>query len=297
MRLPLVLALLSTLNSQTDSFVSSAFLPASVLGSYYFASQIATQPSMLVGNTLRSIFTATTAQVRGDQDRGSAAVRDVFSGCMVFAPLVCMSIPAVFDSFERAAWQGKWSDSRYPVLILSATLVYPTTLQLVAAPIAGLRNWGLAIRIDTLRAMSRIMPAIIACAIMAWLGINSEVSGIILAAAVGGTGAITSTVALLRLLAHAGMPKTSIIYELYSTPLAALLSAIAAAGLAHSTTEPLRIAIGDRPAAAVECATAAIVYFVLALVLLRFGYTNTLERLINALPEFIRGRARALFLL
>lgn len=297
MRLPLVMALLASLNSQTDSFVSSAFLPAAVLGSYFFASQIATQPTMLVGNTLRSIFTATTAHVRGNQDRGSAAVRDVFSGCMVFMPLVCMAVPAVYDSFEKAAWQGKWADSRYPVLILSATLVYPTTLQLVGAPIAGLRDWRLAIRIDTLRAVSRIVPAVIACALMAWLDVTSQVSGIVLASAVGGASAIAASMELFRLLTRAGMPSTSVVYELYSTPLAALLSATAAAGLAHSMVEPLRIALGERPAAAVECAAAAVVYAVLALVLLRFGYTSTLERLIDALPEFMRARARAIFLL
>jgi hypothetical protein len=283
-----------TLNTQTDSLVSSAFVPAAVLGVYYFASQLAAQPANLVGNTLRALFTATTAQVRGDRERENSSIRLVFSGAMVFMPLVTMAIPAVFESFERAAWQGKWADSRFPVLILSATLVYPTALQLVAAPIAGLRDWKLAIRLD---ALPKIVPAAIGGACILWLGLNASASGVVLAAAVGGAGAIVSSIELVRILMRAGMPRHTIIYELYSTPLAALLSAVAAAGLAHSAAEPMRVILGDRAAAGIECVMAAAVYAVLAVVLLRFGYTATLERLVAALPEFMRAPARRLFVL
>lgn len=297
MRLPLVMGVMVTLNTQTDSLVSSAFIPAAVLGFYYFASQLAAQPVNLVGNTLRALFTATTAQVRGDREREDSSIRIVFSGAMVFMPLVTMSIPAVFESFERAAWQGKWADSRFPVLILSATLVYPTALQLVAAPIAGLRDWKLAIRLDALRAVSKIVPAAIGGACILWLGLNASASGMVLAAAVGGVGALVSSIELIRILSRAGMPRHTIVYELYSTPLAALLSAVAAAGLAHSATEPMRLIVGDRAAAGIECVMAGTVYSILAAVLLRFGYTTTLERLISALPEFMRPLARRLFVL
>jgi O-antigen/teichoic acid export membrane protein len=297
MRLPLALAIMISLASQTDTATGSLFVPAAVLGFYYFASQLAAQPATLVGNTLRAIFTATTAQVRGDQDRENASIQTVFSGAMVFMPLVTMAIPAVFESFERAAWQGKWADSRFPVLILSATLVYPTALQLVAAPIAGLRDWKLAIRLDALRALTKIVPAAIGGVAILWLGLGASASGMVLAAAVGGAGALVSSIELIRILGRAGMPRHTIIYELYSTPLAALLSAVAAAGLAHSATEPMRLIVGDRAAAGIECVMAGTVYSILAAVLLRFGYTTTLERLISALPEFMRPLARRLFVL
>lgn len=297
MRLPLVMGFMVTLNSQTDSLVGSVFLPATVLGYYYFASQLASQPATLVGNTLRAVFTATAAQVRGDTNKENASLRTIFNGAMVFLPLVTLSIPAVFDSFERAIWNGKWADSYFPVLILSTALVYPTALQLVAAPIAGLRNWKLAIRLDALRAAAKLVPAAVAGICIIWFEASPVTSGIALASAVGGASAIVASFELLRILSKADMPRTSIVYELYSTPLAALLSAIAAAGLAHSVTEPLRITLGDRLTAAVECLIAGSVYVVLALILLRFGYTGTLERLIGALPDFMRAPARRLFLL
>ena len=297
MRLPLVMGLMVTLNSQTDSLVGSAFVPVAVLGFYFFASQLAAQPATLVGNTLRAVFTATTAQVRGDPAKEQAALRTVFSGAMVFMPLVTMIIPAVFESFERAAWNGKWADSRYPVLILSATLVYPTALQLVAAPIAGLRDWKLAIRLDALRAVAKLVPAAIAGACILWLKAEPTTSGIVLASAVGGASAIVSSVELVRIMSRAGMPRHSIAYELYATPLFALLSAVGVPAIVHSLAEPLRVAIGDRPAAAVECALSGFTYVALAFVLLRFGYTPTLERLVAALPDFMRPHARRIFVL
>lgn len=297
MRLPLLLAFMISLGSQTDTATGSLFVPAAVLGFYFFASQLATQPAMLVGNTLRAVFTATTAQVRGDRAKEDASIQTVFSGALVFMPLVTMAIPAVFESLERFAWQGKWAESRLPVLVLSATLVYPTALQLVAAPIAGLRDWRLAIRLDALRALTKIVPAAIGGACILWFGLSASASGLVLAAAVGGTGAIVASVELVRILSRAGMPRHTIVYELYSTPLAALLSAVAAAGLAHSAVEPLRIIVGNRTAAGIECLIAGAVYAALAAVLLRFGYTATLERLIDALPEFMRAPARRLFVL
>ena len=158
-------------------------------------------------------------------------------------------------------------------------------------------SWKLAIRLDALRALTKIIPAAIGGAFILWLGLSASASGMVLAAAVGGAGAIVSSIELIRILVRAGMPRHTIIYELYSTPLAALLSAVAAAGLAHSAAEPMRIIVGDRAAAGIECMMAAAVYAVLAVVLLRFGYTATLERLVAALPDFMRAPARRLFVL
>lgn len=297
MRLPLALALMISLSSQTDLATSSPFVPAVVLGYYFFASQLAAQPAMLVGNTLRSVFTSTTAHVRGDRDRENASIQTIFNGAMVFMPLVTMAIPAVFESLERAVWQGKWAGSRFPVLILSATLVYPAALQLIAAPIAGIRDWKLAIRLDGLRAASKIVAAALGGICITWLSLDTSTSGVVLAGSVGGLSALVASVEMYRILIRSGMPRHTIIYELYSTPLAALLSALAAAGLAHSIGDQLHFMVGVRGAAAVETAIAIFVYALLAMVLLRFGYTNTLERLVGALPAFLQRPARRLFAL
>jgi len=297
MRLPLVMGLMVTLNSQTDSLIGSAFLPAAVLGYYYFASQLAAQPATLVGNTLRAVFTATTAQVRGDEAKERASLRTIFSGAMVFMPLVTMLIPAVFDSFERTLWNGKWSDAYFPVLILSATLVYPTALQLVAAPIAGVRDWKLAIRLDLLRGVAKIVPALIASIFIVLLNLSALTSAIALSAAVGAASAAVAGAELYRILARSGMSRQTVIYELYSTPLAALLSALAAAGLAHSATEPFRLHLGQQLSSAIECVLAGFFYICCALTLLRFGYTETLVRLIGALPDFMQPFAKRLFVI
>ncbi|NBX25506.1 MAG: hypothetical protein EBQ99_05585 [Planctomycetes bacterium] len=284
LRLPLIMAVLTTLGSQTDALVGSILVPVTVIGFYFFAMQLASQPTMLVGTTLRAVFTSATAAVRGNPDRERESLHIVFNGAMVFIPLITMSIPAIFEPFERAVWGGRWADARWPVLILSIAAIYTTALQLVGAPIAGLRNWRLAIRLDLFRAIPKIVGAAIGGIACIALGLDAVASGIILAFAVGATSLIAATYELFRVLLHSGLSRGSIIYELYSTPLAALLSAVAAAGLSHSITEPLRSAIHERVAAGIEFGLSGVIYAILSLLLIRFGYTPTLERLLQAIP-------------
>lgn len=297
MRLPLVMAVLATLNSQTDALIGSVLLPVTVIGYYFFATQLASQPASLVANSLRSILSPATAQVRGDPERERAAIRDAFSVSMVFSPMVSMAIPAVFDSFERAVWHGKWEQARWPIFILSATLTYPTVVQLIAAPLAGIRNWGAAIRLDSGRAFAKVVGAAVASIFVIWLQPDVSVSATLLATFVGLAGAAMATYEIFRVASAAGMSRSSIAYELYSTPLAATMSALAAAGLAHSVVEPLHAQMPTQYANIIECTLAASLYALLSLILLRFGYTMALQRLIDLLPGPVASIARKLTVL
>jgi hypothetical protein len=55
------------------------------------------------------------------------------------------------------------------------------------------------------------------------------------------------------------------------------------------------VSLGVRQAAGIECLIATVIYAVLSLLLLRFGYTPTLERLLQALPGPIGGPIRRAF--
>jgi O-antigen/teichoic acid export membrane protein len=297
MRLPLVMAILATLNAQSDTLIGSVLLPLTVVGVYFFAMQLAAQPAQLVAGSLRSVLSPATAAVRGDREREMQSIRDTFNAGMVFSPIVSMSIPAVFDAFERAVWHGKWADSRWPVFILSALLTYPTVVQLVVAPISGIRDWGAAIRLDLGRALAKILGASVAAVFILWLKPGTTTSATILALFVGGISAAVATYEIFRVMLNAGMSSSSIVYELYSTPLAALLSAVAASGLAHSVVEPLRADLPANLANVIECGLAAFAYAALSLVLLRFGYTAALERVVNALPAPVAGPIRKVMVL
>lgn len=297
MRLPLVMAILATLNGQTDALIGSVLLPLTVVGVYYFSMQMAAQPATLVAGSLRSVLSPATAAVRGDREREMQSIRDTFNAGMVFSPIVSMSMPAVFDAFERTVWHGKWGDARWPVFILSVTLTYPTVVQLVVAPIAGIRDWGAAIRLDLGRAIARMLGAGVAAIFILWLQPSVTTSAMILALAVGCTSAAVATLEIFRVMLQAGMTRASIIYELYSTPLAALLSAVAASGLAHSVVEPLRVDLPAQIANGIECGIAAATYAVLSLILLRFGYTTALERVVRALPAPLIGPVRKIMVL
>jgi hypothetical protein len=243
------------------------------------------------------VLSPATAAVRGDRERELQSIRDTFNAGMVFAPIVSMGVPAVFDAFERALWHGKWADSRWPVFILSALLTYPTVVQLVVAPISGIRDWGAAIRLDLGRALAKILGASVAAVFILWLKPGTTTSATILALFVGGISAAVATYEIFRVMLNAGMSSSSIVYELYSTPLAALLSAVAASGLAHSVVEPLRADLPANLANVIECGLAAFAYATLSLVLLRFGYTAALERVVNALPAPLAGPIRKVMVL
>ena len=90
----------------------------------------------------------------------------------------------------------------------------------------------------------------------------------------------------------AGLSRSTILYELYSTPLAALLSALASSGLAHSISSGVAVQLDSGTAAAIEFALAAGIYIILSLILLRFGYTSVLERFISALPPKLQTVAK-----
>jgi hypothetical protein len=268
-----------------------------VIGYYFFATQLATQPSMLVANSLRSILSPATAQVRGDPERERAAVRDALSVSLVFSPLVSMAVPAIFDSFERAVWHGKWEQARWPIFILCATLTYPTVVQLIAAPLAGLRDWGAAIRLDSGRAFAKIFGAAVASIFIIWLQPDVTISAALLAGCVGLSTAIMATYEIGRVAGAAGMTRNTIVYELYSTPLAAILSALAAAGIARSLVEPLHAEVSEQLVDGIECALAGTLYLTLGIILLRFGYTNAVYRLVDMLPGPIASIARKLLVL
>lgn len=298
MRLPIIMAMLATLNSQTDALVGSVLVPVSVIGYYFFATQLASQPNNLIASSLRSVFSPAAARVRGNIIKERESVYAVFTAGMVFAPIVSMAIPAVFDSFERAVWDGKWAASRVPLLILSATLVYPTVVQLVAAPLSGIRDWTSAIRLDSGRAITKITAAGLAGAAIVSLQLDSFAAGIVLASLVGGMGAAIASLELYRIITRMGITtRGTVLYELYSTPLAALLSGVAASGLAHSLTESLNAHMPPRAVACIECFIAGTIYLTLSIILLRFGYTRTLERVVELLPPAASRLARRIFVL
>ena len=297
MRLPMVVAILATINMQADALIGSVMLPVQVIGFYYFASQLAAQPAMLVANSLRSMVSPAAAAVRGDAARERAFIRDTFSVGIVFAPLASMAVPAVFDALDRAVFSGKWADARLGVFILSLALAFPTVVQLLAAPFAGIRDWGSTIRLDAGRAFAKVAGAGVGSLFIIWLRPGDQASVNMLAAAIGVSSMLFASIEIFRVLRAAQMSAATITYELYSTPLAAVLSALAAGGLAHSLAEPLRAETQGRLADVVELALAGSLYAALSLTLLRFGYTAALEKFVGGLPAVLaRPARRALFL-
>jgi hypothetical protein len=174
-------------------------------------------------------------------------------------------------------------------------MIYPTVLQLVSAPVAGLRQWRLAIRIDLVRSVPKIAAAGVGLVISKFI-VSDEAFGIIAFTSLIAIATMAvATWELFTVMRRVKMHQASIVYELYSTPLAAVLSAFAASGLAKSMIEPAFAHLSPRASASIETVVAGFIYVSLSFVLLRFGYTSTLERLLEALPDFAKPGARRLF--
>ena len=294
---PLSLALLAAVGGPTDSLIGSWVLPVSALGVYYFTTQLASQPAILAGSSIRSLFSIAAATSRGHAVKEAESLRLVFNGSMVFIPLITMFIPAIFEPVERAIWSGKWAMGVWPVRIFSIAMIYPTALQLLSAPVAGLRQWRLAIRIDLVRSVPKLLAALLALLVLPFVASDPAESINVFTILVSVFMAGAATWELFRIMQSARMTRATALYELYSTPLAAILSAFAAAGLSRSLVEPLAPHLDVRIGALAEAGLAGAVYICLSFVLLRFGYTQTLERLIEALPEFLRASARRMLFL
>lgn len=284
-RYPLGISIMISLMEQIDSFIASLFVPIASLGIYYFAAQMVTQPMRLVTTTLAGVLAPYGAIARGNKKLEDSNISTAFNAGIIFTPLFVLSIAAVYPSLERLIWGGKWESSILPVTLTAVFLVYPTVQGVLEGPILGMRRWARYIELLSWRTGAKIIGAVVGIVVLKSAALTGASIAITLVVSVGAASSISSYIQSRRIMLESGADRESVHYELWATPLYAILAVVATHGVSSSILEVLTIDPAEpRLIAGVEFALSLLIYGFISIVLLRFAYIGNLKALLFLVP-------------
>ncbi len=309
MKIPFVMALITSLGSSTDLFVASFFIPVSALGIYLFTNQLAVQPVQMLTSTLQSVLAPYAARVRGDIEQEDFSVRQTFLTGVIFVPLFIMGIAAVVPSLAHLLFAEKWDQSILPVQFACAFLIYPTVQTLLEAPLMGARRWPVVLELFTGRMIAKITGALLGIGVIFATRVLLKKEGVLAGSSVGtllapipenyyaltlviGVGVVCTLISFYQIKKVSKQIHVSNItfkYEMYSTPAYSVLAAVATSSLASSAIEIVGFASTSiRTEALFEFLFCLATYGGVCVVLLRFGYVDNLNNLLQLFPQNIR---------
>ena len=292
MRWPLVITALISLNTQSNFLIVRWAVPISVLGIYYFAFQLANQPTMFLTSSLQNVLAPLMADQRGDSSREREGFRRVFAGAMLFVPITTIATAAFFPSLEALIWEGKWAAANGALYFLCAGATYATAAGLLVGPLLGLRRFRSVALFEAAKAIGVIGGALLGCALVresTSLGLDSYSPSAIVGAATGAAMSVISVAQLAWIARVYRFGTDEVVRQLTFGPAVAILTAVAAQSIGHSTIESLQLGPG-RLSSAVELATVSATYLVLVVLILRFTAESTVRETIEVLPAAVRTR-------
>lgn len=287
---PFLLSVMITLTDQIDSFIASLFVPLASLGVYYFSVSLAAQPIRLVASTISSVLAPYAARARDNPFLEKQSIASAFTSSIIFVPLFVLGIATIYPSLERLLWGEKWQPSIWPVMLTSLFLVYPTVQLVIEGPLTGLRRWNLYLSLLSWRAGSKILGVLLAILVIKFYALPDSSIAIALVIGVGSLGSISAYIQIRRVLARFKVDREMYVFELFATPLYALLAFIGTNGLMSSILNHIE---HDRQTlqarAFAEFALSLSIYSVISVILLRFAYLKRLKILIALLPKTVRA--------
>lgn len=286
LKYPLIISMVISMSLQIDWFVASLFIPVGALGVYYFATQLAGQPIQVISGGLQLVLAPYAAHGRGNANAEHENIVAAFTSGAIFVPLFTLSLAAVYPSLEFLLWGGRWANSHWPVMICSILLVYPTMQSMLEGPILGLRRWHDSLALLSWRTGSKAAGALLAALVAKYWELPETSIAMAMVVGVGAASTITAYLQIRKFLIRFGVDQGMVDYELYSTPLYALLAVIATHGVVSSIVGSWLGTVGhSRLDAAIECIIGGVTYIVIAAVLLRFAYYGKLKVLVSLLPR------------
>ena len=290
MKIPFVMALITSLGSQTDLFFFSFFIPVGALGIYLFTNQMAVQPIQMLSSTLQTVLAPYAARVRGDIDQEDLSARQTFLTGVIFVPLFVMGIAAVYPSLAHFLFAAKWNESILPVQFACVFLIYPTVQSLLEAPLMGARRWKITLELYSGRMIGKLAGAAVSIAVLFAakfiMPIPETQYPLILIIGVGLTTTVISFFQIKKVSNQIHVSNITFRYEMYSTPAYSILAAIATSGLATSVVEVFGFSSTSiRTEALLELIFCMITYGGVCALLLRFGYVDNLNNVLQLLPN------------
>lgn len=273
----LAMAAMTSLVEGGDYLVAEFIVPAAVLGMYYFAYQLAMQPSRVVAASIGDALVPVVRRLVHDPARLHGAIRRLLAAGGFAIAVVNAGLAAVIAPLERAIWAGKWAEAVPLVWSLSASLVFASVFSMLTSPLAAERRFAKRFACEAIRGGSIVAGA--------------AAGSLLFGTALGIAGSVSAALALGSLAGIAwvmrgyGLPPLATLRSLLSTVLPVLLAAAAAAALGQwllATLGP------GRPAAFLAAAASGVAYAALAFAALRLCPAETRVELLSLMPKPLR---------
>jgi hypothetical protein len=296
---PLAFALMNSVRAEILFLLVGLVVPAGVLGVFYFAYQLANQPTMFIGSALQNVLAPLSALDRGDEAAERRSIERTLATAMLFVPVTTMAAASFFGPAERLLWAGKWKAAGPSLYWLCAAATYSTAALLLVGSLLGLQRFRATAGFEGAK-----VAGIVAATAVAWLLLDRNgadeiwgLSGVTLVAACISMGIIMSSLAQIAWVAKSyqlNFGDTS--RHLTFGPALGALTAIAATSIATSIDDSLGIP-RNRLGALYELLTIAAVYTCLITLAIRFTAEGTLRDAVALLPAPIaKVLNRVLFL-
>jgi hypothetical protein len=251
---------------------------------------MAVQPIQMLSTTLQTVLAPYAARVRGDIDQEDLSARQTFLTGVVFVPLFVMGIAAVYPSLAHFLFAAKWNESILPVQFACVFLIYPTVQSLLEAPLMGARRWKITLELYSGRMIGKLAGAAVSIAVLFAaqfiMPIPETQYPLILIIGVGLTTTLISFFQIKKVSNQIHVSNITFRYEMYSTPAYSILAAIATSGLANSVVDIFGFSSKSiRTEALLELIFCMITYGGVCALLLRFGYVDNLNNVLQLLPN------------
>jgi PST family polysaccharide transporter len=287
---PLVLAVLMSIRADVSFLLIGVMLPAAALGIFYFAFQLANQPTMLLAMSLQNVLAPMLARSRGQQEAERIGLERVFAMAMLFVPVTTMAAASIFPSAEQLVWGGKWASAAPSVTVLCIGSTYATVAGMLSGPLIGLRRFRESAGFELMKMVGIIGGAAAGAGLMALApGVFEARGGDVtsVSACVAAGMVVTSIAQLLWVARQYRFPVGDTIRNLTFGPLLAGLTAVASQSIGHSLFMSMGLPPG-RASSLIEFSAISSTYLLLIGLSVRFTAEPILRDTVDAFPPKLR---------
>ena len=296
---PLALAIIMSLRTDISFLLVGIVLPAAALGVFYFAFQLANQPTLLLASSLQNVLAPMIAKNRGNPELERISLERVFASSMLFVPITTLAAASVFPPAERLVWAGKWASAGPSVTLLCVGATYATVVALILGPLIGLQRFKESTWFELLKMGGAVGGAVLGGVVIAVLPPERRggIGDVTCVAAFVAAGMVATSLAQLVWIARRyRFDRAETVRNLLFGPLLAGLTALAAYSIGHSLVSTLNLP-DDRRGALVELVVVAATYTVLIAMAVRFTAESTLRDTVQMFPARARHLVARLLLL
>jgi O-antigen/teichoic acid export membrane protein len=286
MKWPMIAAVINTIQGQLNFLVLGIAIPASTLGLFYFAFQLANQPTMLLTSALQNVLAPFLARDRGNRIAEQLGMERVFAGAMLFVPITTVATASFFPTLELMVWGGKWSAINNGLYFLCIGATYATIAGILTGPLLGLQRFKAVAGFEVGKMAGTIGGAVLG-ALLVWIDANNETPLYepitVVCVTTGAAMTLASLAQLVWIMRQFKVAPRDMVQHLTFGPTLAILTALAAQSIGHSIQDSMTLPEG-RLGAGMEFIAVAAIYCTLIILAVRFTAEETLRTTVDVLP-------------